>query len=165
MDPLQTNSPGAAAVMYVNGRALPCDPNDDTPLLYVLRNDHDCRSVRFGCGDGVCGACTVVLNGRAMKSCDVPLSAAAGAQILTMEGLGDDPLLGRIVEAVIGHQAGQCGYCLTGIALTARALLAAEPGAGRARIAEALDRNLCRCGAHQRILDALCAVAETEATE
>ena len=149
----------------LNGCDVQMSVTDDMPLLYALRNDLACRSVRFGCGDGVCGACTVVVDGRAMKSCDMPVSAAQGSQVTTMEGHADDPLLARLVEAVVDHQAAQCGYCVPGIVLAARVLIAAEPGAGRARIAQALDRNLCRCGAHGRLLDALCDVSAKEAAQ
>lgn len=138
----------------VNGRARRFRAAPDMPLLYALRDLLDETETRFGCGDGLCGACTVTVGGRAMHACDMPISAVTGpveTAASLRSGDGDHPIL----TALTRHAAGQCGYCLAGIAMRARAFLESQPGATRAEIARALDGNLCRCGAHNRILDAL----------
>lgn len=137
--------------IHVNGARHRVDADPATPLLHVLRETLKLKATRFGCGEGTCGACTVIVDGKAVMSCDLPISEAEDARIETAEGLADTPLL----AAFLDHQAGQCGYCLPGILMAARALLADDPAPDRARIASALDGNLCRCGAHNRILDAI----------
>lgn len=139
----------------VNGRPIEVAAREDTPLLYVLRNDIGTRTVRFGCGSGACGACSVIVDGRARTSCDLPVSTAAGADIVTVEGLSGECERHPIVEALVAEQAGQCGYCLPGIVIRIKALLDETPHPTRAQIVAALDGNLCRCGAHQRILRAV----------
>ncbi|GHB45756.1 (2Fe-2S)-binding protein [Pseudovibrio japonicus] len=147
--------------LKVNGieRSIPTDC--DTPLLYVLREDFGLKGTRFGCGTGGCGACTVIADGKAVTSCDLPASAFAGQTIETVETLatgGDHPLL----TAVLKLQAAQCCYCLPGILMAAKALLDDDPSPTRERIVSALDGNLCRCGAHPRIIRAITeAAAET----
>lgn len=145
----------------LNGKPVEVTADPDTPLLYVLRDDLDAKTARFGCGVGLCGACTVIVDGKAVQSCDMPLSVAAGANVETAEGLAaatpPHPLIGAIIE----RQAGQCGYCLPGIVMAAKALLDTTSQPSRAAIAESLAGNLCRCGAHVRILDAVEAAAAT----
>ena len=127
----------------------------ETPLLYVLRNDFKLKGARFGCGLGQCGACTVIVDGQAVPSCDVPVSAVVGKTVTTIEGIGGNGALHPLQQAFIDEQAAQCGYCASGIIMAAKALLDANPRASDAAIREALVRNLCRCGTHQRILNAI----------
>ena len=142
----------------VNGRAVCVRSAPGVPLLYVLRDELDLKASRFGCGQAACGACTVIVDGRAVTSCDLPVEAVAGAVVETAESLASDPPH-PLVEAFLDHQAGQCGYCLPGILMASKALLDGTDMPDRARIAEALDGNLCRCGTHARILDAVEAAA------
>lgn len=139
---------------HVNGQPHTLDVDAATPLLHVLREDLNLKATRFGCGEATCGACTVLVDGRAVMSCDLPAAEVDGARIETAEGLDADPP-DPLLEAFLDHQAGQCGYCLPGILMAARALLAERPQPARSDIARALDGNLCRCGAHARILDAV----------
>ena len=127
----------------------------DTPLLYILRNDLGLKGTRFGCGEGNCGACTVLLDGRAVQSCTTPLWSAPGHEITTIEGLGAPDSLHAIQQAFIYEQAAQCGYCINGIMMSVKALLDVHPAPTEAQIAAALQRNLCRCGTHVRILRAI----------
>ena len=147
-------------VLNVNGaqREVAADP--ETPLLYVLRNDLKLKGARFGCGLGQCGACTVIVDGKPVQSCDVPVSAMAGKSITTIEGIGTAADPHPLQRAFIRHQAGQCGYCLSGIIMTAKALLDVRPKATDDEIREALAGNLCRCGTHTRILSAIRTAAE-----
>ena len=141
--------------LRVNGieRELRAEPA--TPLLYILRNDLGLKGTRFGCGEGHCGACTVLIDGRAVQSCDTPLWSAAGHDITTVEGLSPDGAPHPLQQAFIGEQAAQCGYCINGIMMSAAALLKRNPDPSEAEIVAALDRNLCRCGTHVRILRAV----------
>ncbi len=141
--------------LRVNGgeHAVRAEPN--TALLYILRNDLKLKGTRFGCGAGNCGACTVLLDGRAVQSCDTPLWAAPGHEIVTIEGLGGAGALHPIQHAFIAEQAAQCGYCINGIILSVKALLDRTSDPSDAEIAAALERNLCRCGTHVRILRAI----------
>jgi nicotinate dehydrogenase subunit A len=144
--------------LSVNGVEREVTAEPDTPLLYILRNDLKLKGTRFGCGEGNCGACTVLLDGHAVQSCDTPLWSAPGHEIITIEGLegnGTAASLHPIQEAFIAEQAAQCGYCINGIMLAAKALLDANPDPDDAQIAVALERNLCRCGTHVRILRAV----------
>ncbi|MDX6360459.1 MAG: nicotinate dehydrogenase subunit [Nocardioidaceae bacterium] len=140
--------------LTVNGREVDVDRTDDTPLLTVLRDTLGLVGSRFGCGQGLCGACMVLLDGRAVPACDTPLWQAAEATVVTVEGLAADGP-SPVQRSLIDHQAAQCGFCISGIVVAATALLAAEPAASEQRITEALDRNLCRCGTHQRIVEAV----------
>jgi len=143
-----------AIVLKVNGAEHALQAPPDTPLVYALRNDLKLKGTRFGCGTGHCGSCTVLMDGNAVQSCDTPLWAAAGREITTIEGLGGDkphPLISAFVE----EQALQCGYCINGIVMAAAALLRKNPHPDDAQIAAALDRHLCRCGTHVRILRAI----------
>ena len=144
-----------AITLTVNGSRHAVEAEAETPLLYVLRNDLKLKSARFGCGLGQCGACTVLVDGKPVQSCDFPLSAAAGKSITTVEGLAADGKPHPLQQAFIAEQAAQCGYCVTGIIMTAKALLDANPSPSDAEIRAALKGNLCRCGTHQRILRAV----------
>lgn len=139
----------------VNGTLHPVAAAAETPLLYVLRNDLKLKGTRFGCGTGLCGACMVVIDGKAVPSCDVPVSAVAGKSITTIEGLGDIGRLHPLQQAFVDEQAAQCGYCASGIIMTAKALLDAHPQPTDAEVRAALEHNLCRCGTHHRILRAI----------
>lgn len=139
----------------VNGAEHTVHADPDTPLLYILRNDLGLKGTRFGCGSGECGACYVIIEGRAVASCDTPLWSAAGKDILTIEGLGGEGGLHPLQQAFIDEQAAQCGYCASGIMMSAAALLANNPAPTDAQIRAALDKNLCRCGTHNRIVRAV----------
>ena len=143
----------------VNGVEREVRAEPSTPLLYILRNDLGLKGTRFGCGEGQCGACTVLLDGKPMQSCDMPLWSAAGHEITTVEGLSRNGAPHPLQQAFIGEQAAQCGYCINGIMMSAAALLERNPDPGEAEIAAALDRNLCRCGTHVRILRAIARAA------
>ena len=127
----------------------------ETPLLYVLRDDLGLKGTRFGCGAGHCGACTVLVDGHAERSCELPVWSVEGKSITTIEGLGTAAKPHPLQQAIIEFQAGQCGYCLAGIIMAAAELLEKNPQPSRAKIVEALARNLCRCGAHSRIVKAI----------
>lgn len=144
----------------VNGVRRTVEAEPQTPLLYVLRNDLKLKGTRFGCGAGFCGACTVIIDGKAVPSCDIPVSEAAGKRVTTIEGIGTNGSLHPLQQAFIDEQAAQCGYCASGIIMAAKALLDTNPRASDAQIREALARNLCRCGTHQRILRAIRRAAE-----
>jgi nicotinate dehydrogenase subunit A len=142
----------------VNQRLHEIDIEDaDTPLLYVLRDYLGLKGTRFGCGTGDCGACTVLVDGHAQRSCELPIGSVIGRSITTIEGLGPPDRLHPLQQAMIELQAGQCGYCLSGIIMTAAELIANSAEPSRQKIAEALSRapNLCRCGAHVRIVKAI----------
>ena len=144
-----------ATRITVNGAAHVAQAAPDTPLLYVLRNELGLNGPRFGCGLAQCGACTVLLGGRPIRSCVTPLSAATSAPITTLEGLGTTEQPHPLQRAFLDEQAGQCGYCIPGIIMSAAALLAEQPAPTDAQIREALNGNLCRCGSHTRILRAI----------
>ena len=139
----------------VNGRGHEVVADAETPLLYVLRNELKLKGTRFGCGQGQCGACTVLLDGKPVQSCDMPVSAAAGKAITTIEGLGSVAAMHPLQRAFVTEQAAQCGYCVSGIIMSAKALLDANPRPTETEIRAALKGNLCRCGTHQRILRAI----------
>ncbi len=141
--------------LNVNGEIKHVTADAQTPLLYVLRNDLQLKGARFGCGAGQCGACTVIIDGKAVQSCDLPLSAAAGKSITTIEGLAVNGAPHPLQQAFLDEQAMQCGFCVSGIIMSAKALLDVQPRADDAAIRAALDGNLCRCGAHHRILRAV----------
>ena len=147
----------------VNGVAQAVDADGETPLLYVLRNDLKLKGARFGCGIGTCGACTVVIDGKAVQSCDISLAAVTGKRITTIEGIGGSGNPHALQRAFIAEQAAQCGYCTSGIIMTAYALLARNARPSEDEIREALDGNLCRCGAHVRVLRAVRRAAEEAA--
>ncbi len=146
--------------LTVNGRAVRVTvENEETPLLAVLRNNLGLVGTRFGCGLEQCGCCTVLIDGVPEKSCVRPISSVAGKSVVTVEGLGTPARPHPLQQALIEAQAGQCGYCLTGIVVTAKALLDQNPNPSRAEIAHALDGNICRCGSHNRIMRAVAKAA------
>jgi nicotinate dehydrogenase subunit A len=147
-------------VIHVNGQAHEVAADSETPLLYVLRNDLKLKGARFGCGQGLCGACMVIVDGVAVQSCDVPVSAVAGKSIVTIEGIGTSDRPHPLQAAFISTQAAQCGYCLSGIIMSAKALLDKTPSPSEPEVRAALAGNLCRCGTHTRILRAIRAAAE-----
>jgi nicotinate dehydrogenase subunit A len=139
-------------IVEVNGMERTVEAGPETPLLYVLRNDLGLPGTRFGCGSGQCGACFVLVDGRAMASCDLPISFVAGKKITTIEGLGGQHPVQRALER---HQAAQCGYCMSGIVMAAVALLSKNPKPAEGEVRAALDKNLCRCGSHNRVVKAI----------
>jgi nicotinate dehydrogenase subunit A len=141
--------------LRVNGRDCEVHAEPNTALLYVLRNDLKLKGTRFGCGDGQCGACNVLFDGHPVQSCDTPLWSVRGHEITTIEGIGTESQLHPVQQAFIDEQAIQCGYCIDGIIIAAVALLEREKDPSDEQIAAALDRNLCRCGTHVRILRAI----------
>ena len=141
--------------LTVNGTTRAVQAKPDTPLLYVLRNELGLVGSRFGCGSGQCGACFVLLDGRPIASCDMPVSFAEGKKITTIEGLGRDGNLHPVQKALIEEQAAQCGYCMSGIAVAAAALLSTHKKPTEAQVREALDKHLCRCGSHNRVVRAV----------
>jgi len=141
--------------LRVNGREHTVSAEANTPLVYILRNDLKLKGTRFGCGKGNCGACTVLVDGNPVQSCDTPLWSVLEHEVTTIEGLGSADAPGRLQQAFIDEQAIQCGYCINGIIMSAAALLARKPAPTDAEIAQALQRNLCRCGTHLRILRAI----------
>ena len=148
--------------LTVNGRRREVRAEDDTPLLYVLRNHLDLKGTRFGCGSGLCGACFVLADGRPIYSCDTPLWSVADKSIRTVEGLSAGGEPHPVARALIAGQAAQCGYCMSGVVVAAAALLAANPDPTEAEVRSALDPCLCRCGSHNRVVRAvLSAAAET----
>jgi nicotinate dehydrogenase subunit A len=141
--------------LSINGSRVDVSAKPDTPLLYVLRNDLGLVGSRFGCGSGQCGACFVLIDGRPMASCDLPLSFVEGKNVTTVEGLARNGELHPVQKALLAEQAAQCGYCMSGIAVSAAALLAANPNPSEKEIREALDKHLCRCGSHNRVVRAV----------
>ncbi len=142
--------------LKVNGREVSLPFNDpEMPLLYALRNELDLKGPRFGCGLGQCGSCTVHINGEAVRSCSYPVSAAKGMHVTTLEGLGTSAKPDALQQAFIDEQAAQCGYCINGMVMQAKALLNKNKKPTEAQIKEALSNNLCRCGTHQRIVRAV----------
>lgn len=140
--------------LRVNGAERRVTAAPDTPLLLVLRNDLGLTSPKYGCGAEQCGACMVLVDGQPAPTCRLPLRAASGRAIVTVEGLAPGADLHLIQEAFIEHNAIQCGYCAGGVMIAAAALLAREPSPTRAQVQAALDRNICRCGAHNRMIRA-----------
>ena len=147
-------------VINVNGAARTVEAEPETPLLYVLRNDLKLKGARYGCGAGFCGACMVIVDGKAVPSCDLPASAVVGKSISTIEGLSAGDRLHALQDAFISEQAAQCGYCIPGMIMSAKALLDQRPQASDAELKHALAGNLCRCGTHLRILRAVRAVRD-----
>jgi nicotinate dehydrogenase subunit A len=142
--------------LSVNGMTVSVTVDDpDTPLLYVLRNELGLRGPRFGCGLGQCGACTVHVDGRAVRSCITPLSSLGDSKVVTLEGLGMDERLHPVQQAFIEEQAVQCGYCINGMIMQSAALLARNPKPTEQQIRSELANNLCRCGTHLRITRAV----------
>jgi aerobic-type carbon monoxide dehydrogenase small subunit (CoxS/CutS family) len=146
--------------LTVNGRRVEIDRPDDTPLLTALRDALGLVGTRFGCGQGLCGACTVLLDGAPVLSCDTPLWQAADTSVVTVEGLAADGP-NAVQQSLIDRQAAQCGFCISGIVVRATALLEEHLDADAAQVAAALERHLCRCGTHQRIVEAVLAARPT----
>jgi nicotinate dehydrogenase subunit A len=146
--------------LTVNGESRDVDVAPDTPLLDVLRTDLDLTAAKFGCGLGLCGSCTVLIDGRPTHACDTPVEYVGAAAVETVEGLGSEDAPHRLQSAFLELQAGQCGYCVPGILMSAAALLRENSHPTRDEVVAALDRNLCRCGTHQRFVDAVMLAAE-----
>jgi nicotinate dehydrogenase subunit A len=146
--------------LKVNGtnHSVPAEP--DTPLLYVLRNDLALNGAKFGCGLSQCGACTVLIDGKAVRSCVTPIGNLGHAEIITLEGLGTLDKPHPLQRAFIDEQAAQCGYCISGMIMSAKELLDRKPGASEADVRTALAGNLCRCGTHNRIIGAVLRAAK-----
>jgi nicotinate dehydrogenase subunit A len=147
--------------LTVNGESRDVDVPPDTPLLDVLRSDLDLTAAKFGCGLGLCGSCTVLIDGRPSYACDTPVEYVGSAPVETLEGLGSEEAPHRLQVAFLELQAGQCGYCVPGILMSAAALLRENSDPSREDVVAALDRNLCRCGTHQRFVDAVMLAAES----
>jgi nicotinate dehydrogenase subunit A len=141
--------------LTVNGALTEVEASGDTPLLYALRNDLALKGTRFGCGSGQCGACFVLIDGHAAPACDTPLWSAAEKHVTTVEGLGKGGELHPLQSAFLAEQAAQCGFCTSGILISAAALLEENPKPTESEVRAALDRNLCRCGSHNRMVRAV----------
>ena len=141
--------------LRVNGKSYTIDADPDMPLLYALRDDLQLNGPKFGCGLAQCGACTVILEGNAIRSCVTPVSAVRNKSVTTLEALGSTKKLDKIQQAFVDEQAAQCGYCINGMIMTAKALLDKTPKPTDSQIRQALAGNLCRCGTHIRILRAV----------
>jgi len=141
--------------LKINGKMHQVTVEPDTPLLYVLRNDIGLNGAKFGCGLGQCGACTVVMGGSAIRSCQTPVGSVGAREILTIEGLGTEQHPHPLQRAFLAEQAAQCGYCINGMIMTAVALLAQNKRPSEAQLREGLAANLCRCGTHGRIIRAI----------
>jgi nicotinate dehydrogenase subunit A len=146
--------------LRVNGRTHEVAAEPNTPLVYILRNDLQLKGTRLGCGAGHCGACTVLLDGNAVQSCDTPLWSAVNHEITTIEGLGSADRPHPLQQAFLDEQAMQCGYCINGVIMESAAFLAANRTPSEAQVKEALANNLCRCGTHARIVKAVMRAAQ-----
>jgi aerobic-type carbon monoxide dehydrogenase small subunit (CoxS/CutS family) len=140
---------------HLNGRPVTLDTEDERTLLWVLRTDLELTGTKYGCGEGICGACTVVVDGQAVRSCQRSLASVAGKNITTIEGLESNGKLHPLQEAFIDHGGFQCGFCTSGMIMNAYAFLKDHPKPARDAIVSEMDSNLCRCGAHQRIVAAI----------
>ena len=145
--------------LEVNGRAQSVNAEDNALLLDTLRNGLGLTGTRVGCGENQCGACHVLVDGVSVPACDTPMWAVAGKKVVTVEGLGNPDAPHPLQTALIEHQAGQCAYCLSGIQISAAALLAVNPAPSDAEVRAALDKHLCRCGSHNRIVNAILSAA------
>lgn len=150
--------------LRVNGDARDVTAEGDTPLLYILRNDLELSGAKFGCGLSQCGACTVVVGGAAVRSCSTPVRSVEGRDITTLEGIGSETKPHPLQAAFIAEQAMQCGYCINGMIMSAKALLDRTPHPTEAQVREALAGNLCRCGSHNRIVRAVLRASKEAAT-
>ncbi len=139
----------------LNGKPATVSVDGERMLLWVLRYDLGLTGAKYGCGAGICGACTVIIDGEAVRSCSVPMKDIAGKRVLTIEGLGDSGGLHRVQQAFLDHHAFQCGFCTSGMILNAYALLLKTPHPSEADIVRHMDGNLCRCGSHVRVIDAI----------
>lgn len=141
--------------LRINGATKRVNVEPDTPLLYILRNDLELNGAKFGCGVAQCGACTVLIDGRAVRSCVTPVATAAKGRITTLEGLGTEAKPSALQQAFIQEQACQCGFCGSGMVMAAQALLATKPKPTEVDVKQALNGHLCRCGSHNRIVKAV----------
>jgi nicotinate dehydrogenase subunit A len=146
--------------LNVNGRRHTLDLDPETPLLYVLSDDLELKGPKFGCGMSQCGSCTVIADGKAIRSCSTPVSSVATAQITTLEGLGTPEKPHPIQQAFIDEQAAQCGFCLSGVVLSAKAYIDQNPKANETQIREAMSGVLCRCFTHTRMVRAIMKYAQ-----
>jgi nicotinate dehydrogenase subunit A len=153
--------PTATIRIRVNGADHEVSAEPDTPLLLVLRNELSLNGPKFGCGLGQCGACTVHIDGAPRRSCVTAVSAVAGKEVITLEGLGTPERPHPLQQAFIDEQAAQCGYCITGIIMAAKALLDRKPRPTEAEVRDGLANNLCRCGTHGRIIRAVLRAAQS----
>jgi nicotinate dehydrogenase subunit A len=149
--------------LLVNGKSHVVDTDPSTPLLYVLRDDLQLNGPRFGCGLSQCGACTVIVDDKAVRSCSLPVSLVGSRKITTLEGLGTVAQPHRLQKAFVDEQGAQCGFCMNGIIMTAKVLLDKTPDPTEADIRRALNGNLCRCGSHVRVLKAIQRAASVKA--
>ncbi len=149
----------------LNGEPASVTTEADRMLLWVLRTELGLTGTKFGCGEGFCGSCSVVVDGRVERSCQLPMEKVAGAEVLTIEGLADGDDLHPLQQAFVDHDALQCGFCTPGMIMNAYGLLGDEKQPSRSRINDAMEDNLCRCGAHKRIVAAIESVAERMAKE
>jgi aerobic-type carbon monoxide dehydrogenase small subunit (CoxS/CutS family) len=143
----------------LNGRPVSLDAEDDRMLLWVLRTDLGLTGTKYGCGEGICGACTVTVDGKAIRSCRTPLRNVAGKDVVSIEGLARDGTLHPLQQAFVDHGAFQCGFCTSGMLMSASTFLRDTPQPSREAVVSHMEHNLCRCGAHQRIVEAIEAVA------
>ncbi len=153
-----------AVKLTVNGQVRTVDIESDTPLLWVLRDELDLKGTKFGCGAGLCGACTVHLDGQPVRSCSTPVELAEGRSVTTIEGLGSQDKLHALQQAWIDHGVPQCGYCQSGQIMSAAHLLAQNASPSRDEIVASLSGNLCRCGTYSRIIAAVESVAQGPAS-
>jgi nicotinate dehydrogenase subunit A len=151
-DPIETE---------INGEKMVIDAPPTTPLLYVLRNDLGLTGTRHGCTTGYCGACKIIIDGRTIAACSIQVEAIAGRKVETIEAIENSETGRLLLDAVLDIQAGQCGYCLPGMLIEARVILRRHPDYSRDEIAAALDGHICRCGSHNRIIDAIVQASET----
>jgi aerobic-type carbon monoxide dehydrogenase small subunit (CoxS/CutS family) len=149
----------SAIRFHLNGEAKSVETEGDRMLLWLLRGELELTGAKYGCGEGICGACTVLVDGEAVRACVTPVAAVAGKRVVTIEGLAAGEKLHPLQEAFVAEGALQCGYCTPGMILAAHALLAEHPRAPRQQIVAGLEGNLCRCGAHRRIVAAVEKVA------
>jgi nicotinate dehydrogenase subunit A len=145
----------AAITLTVNGRSRTVDTDPTTPLLYILRNELELNGPRFGCGLSQCGACTVIMDGSAVRSCTLPVSSAQGKSVTTLEGLGSVESPHVLQKAFVEEQAAQCGFCMNGILMNAKLLLDKNPNPSVTDIKQGLANVLCRCGSHVRVIRAI----------
>ena len=141
--------------LNINGREHAVKADENTPLIYVLRNDCDLKGTRFGCGAAQCGSCHVLVDGVSVASCDTPLWSVEGKTVITVEGLGQSGQLSALQQAFVDEQAAQCGYCISGMLISATELLQKNQQPTEADVRTALDKHLCRCGSHNRIVRAV----------
>ena len=158
-----STSPLRPVTLNINGRSVQIEAEENTPLVYVLREELGLKGTRLGCGQSQCGACHVMLDGASVPACDTPLWAADNKALVTIEGLGQPDALHALQQAFIDEQAAQCGYCVSGILVSAAALLGKCPQPSEAQVRQALDPHLCRCGAHNRMVRAVLKAADVGA--